>query len=343
MGIALDGRTDHAEYVRTQIPDACRDLAGRQCGVLERQQALRAGVRRDVIDGLLRTGRWQRMQQGVYGIFTGEPCREAQLWAVLLRAGPDAALSHRTAAALFGLAGDSAGPTHVIVPRDRRPRRIPGVIIHRVDRARSARHPALLLPRTCIEETVLDLAATARSVDEAFGWIFRATGKWLTDAERIRRAMAARQKMRWRAELSACLDDADEGVRSNLEHRYVRDVERPHGLPRAMRQARVIRYGRVSYLDNLYEDYLVCVELDGRAAHPLGERWRDYRRDNAGAVDGIITLRYGWSDVTGQPCQVAAQIADILRRRGWKGAGQNCGPRCRLGPTDSGSVLSRIR
>ena len=111
MGIALDGRTDHAEYVRAQIPDACRDLAGRQCGVIERQQALRAGVRPDVIDGLLRTGRWQRMQQGVYGIFTGEPCREAQLWAVLLRAGPDAALSHRTAAALFGLAGDSAGPT----------------------------------------------------------------------------------------------------------------------------------------------------------------------------------------------------------------------------------------
>ena len=259
------------------------------------------------------------MQQGVYAAFTGQPCREAQLWAVLLRAGPDAILSHRTAAELFDLTGGQGGLVHVMVPRDSQPRRIPGVSIHRAERVRDARHPALLPPRTRIEETVLDLAMTAGSIDEAFGWIFRATGKWLTNAERIRRAMAARPKMRWRAELGACLDDVDGGVRSNLEYRYVRDVERPHGLPRAVRQARVIRQGRVSYLDNLYEDYLVCAELDGRAAHPSGERWRDYRRDNAGAADGIITLRYGWADVTGQPCQVAAQIAGVLRQRGWQG------------------------
>ena len=288
-------------------------------------------MRPDVIDGLLRTGRWQRMQQGVYGTFTGPPCREAQLWAVLLRAGPEAVLSHHTAAALSGLASDQGSPTHVIVPRDNQPRRIPGVVIHRVDRARRARHPALRPPRTQIEETVLDLAATAGSIDEAFGWLFRATGQWLTDADRIRRAMVARQKMRWRAELAACLDDLDDGVRSNLEHRYVRDVERPHGLPRAVRQARVIRQGRVSYLDNLYDAYLVCVELDGRVAHPSGERWRDCRRDNAGAADGIITLRYGWADVTGQPCQVAAQIAGVLLQRGWQGPSQRCRPRCPLG------------
>lgn len=176
----------------------------------------------------------------------------------------------------------------------------------------------------------MDLATTAGSVDDAFGWIFRATGKWLTDAEHIRRAMAAREKLRWRAELAACLDDMGEGVRSNLEHRYVRDVERPHRLPRALRQVRIVRYGRPCYLDNLYGDYLVCVELDGRTAHPPGQRWRDYRRDNAGAADGIITLRYGWSDVTGQPCQVAVQVAGVLRQRGWTGSGRSCGPNCPL-------------
>jgi hypothetical protein len=231
---------------------------------------------------------------------------------------------------LFGLTADPGAAIHIVVPRDSRPRRIPGVVIHRVERARDARHPALLPPPTRVEETVLDLAATARSLDDAFGWIFRATGQWLTSAERVRRALAARQRMRWRAELAVCLDDVDEGVRSNLEHRYVGQVERPHGLPRAVRQARVIRYGRVSYLDNLYEDYLVCVELDGRAAHPSGERWRDYRRDNAGAEDGIITLRYGWSDVTGQPCRAAAQVAGVLRQRGWKGTSCSCGSRCSL-------------
>jgi hypothetical protein len=252
------------------------------------------------------------------------------LWAILLRSGTQAILSHRAAATLYGLAANFDGPVHVTVPRSSQPRRISGVVIHRIDRVREIQHPALRPPRTRIEDTVLDLVASARSIDEAFEWVFRATGRRLTTAERIRRALIPRQKMRWRAELSGCLDDVNEGVRSNLEHRYLRNVERPHGLPPAMRQARVLRNGRVCYLDNLYEGYLVCVELDGRTAHPFGERWRDFRRDNAGAVNGIITLRYGWSDITGHPCEAAAQVAGVLRQRGWKGIAQKCGPQCAL-------------
>jgi hypothetical protein len=314
------------------IPGACCDLAERQSGVIERQQARQAGLRLDVIDGLLRNGRWQRMRRGVYATFSGQPSRDAQLWAVVLRAGPDAVLSHRSAAALFGLTADPGEPVHVIVPRDRQPGRIPGVIVHRLDRAALARHPALLPPRTRIEETVLDLVTTAETADEAFGWVFRATGQRLTTAERLRATMAARTKLRWRVQLSQCLNDVADGVHSNLEHRYVLAVERPHGLPRADRQARVMRGGRVAYLDNLYQDWLVGVELDGRAAHPIGERWRDYRRDNAGATDGIITLRYGWSDVTGHPCQVAAQVAAVLTQRGWPGPGRRCGSACAVRP-----------
>jgi hypothetical protein len=298
--------------------------------VIERQQALQLGLRLDVIDGLLRTGRWRRMRQGVYATFSGEPSRDARLWAVVLRAGPGAVLSHWTAAALFGLTADPGEPVHVIVPRDRQPRRIPGVVVHRLDRAAVARHPVLLPPRTWIEETVLDLVTSAKTPDEAFGWVFRATGQRLTTAERLRATLAGRPKVRWRIQLSQCLNDMADGVRSNLEARYVRAVERPHGLPRAVRQARIVRDGQVRYLDNLYPEYLVCTELDGRAAHPPGERWRDYRRDNAGATDGIITLRYGWSDVTGRPCQVAAQVAAVLTQRGWPGSPRPCGTSCAL-------------
>ena len=306
----------------------CGDLLERQSGVIGRGQALRLGVRPDVIDGLLRTGRWQPMHHGVYATFSGQPDRDARLWAVVLRAGPDAVLSHQTAATLYGLTSDSGGPVHIIVPRDRQPRRIPGVVVHRLDRAAAARHPVLLPPRTRVEDTVLDLAATSETPDDAFGWLFRATGQRLTTAERLRGALAARSKVRWRIQLTQCLNDMADGVRSNLEHRYVWAVERPHGLPRAIRQARVVRDGRVCYLDNFHPDYLTGIELDGRAAHPAGERWRDYRRDNAGATDGIITLRYGWSDVTGQPCQVAAQVAAVLVQRGWPGPPRRCGSRC---------------
>jgi very-short-patch-repair endonuclease len=318
--------------MRLDVSGALADITERQSGVIGRRQALRLGVQVDVIEGLLRTRRWQRLHQGVYATFTGEPGRDAWLWAVILRAGPDAMLSHRTAAGLSGLTEYPGEVVHVIVPPDRRPKPIPGAIVHRLDRPRTARHPVLLPPRTRVEDTVLDLVAEARSVDEAMAWVFRAVGQRLTTAERIRSTMSARPRMHWRPELAACLDDAADGVRSNLEHRYVLSVERPHGLPTAQRQVRIVRDGRARYLDNLYRPQLVCVELDGRAAHPPGERWRDYRRDNAGATDGIITLRYGWSDVTGQPCRVAAQVAAVLTRRGWPGRPRRCGPACALPP-----------
>ena len=43
--------------------------------------------------------------------------------------------------------------------------------------------------------------------------------------------MNDRKKMRWRRELTVALDDAGDGALSLLEYRYVRRVERPHGLP----------------------------------------------------------------------------------------------------------------
>jgi very-short-patch-repair endonuclease len=105
-------------------------------------------------------------------------------------------------------------------------------------------------------------------------------------------------------------------------------VERAHRLPVARRQAALRRGPRSQYLDNLYEDQRVAVELDGRAAHPAQNRWADIHRDNFFARYGIITLRYNWSDVTGRPCQVAAELSAILRGQGWPGSAQPCGPVC---------------
>jgi hypothetical protein len=51
---------------------------------------------------------------------------------------------------------------------------------------------------------------------------------------------------------------------------------------------------------------------------------RDMRRDNAGAEEGVLTLRYGYADLTERPCQVAAQVAQVLRSRGWPGTMRKC-------------------
>lgn len=301
-----------------------------QAGVISRQQARDAGIPEKTIDRRLRSGTWQRLRRGAYAAFTGDPSREAKLWAAVLRAGPGAALSHQTAAELHGLIDKPTGPIHVSIPARRRParQRIRGVIIHRSRCLVAQWQPPWQLPRTTVEDTVLDLIATARTFDDAYGWISAAVGRRLTTPDRLGQALADRSRMRWRAWITAALQDAADGVHSPLERHYVHGVERAHGLPAACRQARRRHGSGTRYLDNLYEAYDVCVELDGTAAHPAEGRWRDTHRDNANLVQGARTLRYGWPDVTVHRCRTAAQVAAALRRYGWKGTIRPCGPAC---------------
>ncbi|MGH3256011.1 MAG: hypothetical protein ACRDOU_11585 [Streptosporangiaceae bacterium] len=278
----------------------------------------------------MNNGRWQRLQRGVYAAFSGEPARETVLWAALLRLGPDAVLSHHTAAERHGLIDEPSSIISITVPASRHPAqtKIPGVVIHRSDAILRTRHPAMLPPCTRVEDTVLDLIQTARTFDDAYAWICRAIGRRRTTADRIRLAMGARKKMRWRGEIEVALGDADGGALSVLEYRYVRRVEHPHGLPVARRQARIRQGTGNRYLDNFYEEYGVCAELDGTAAHPADEQWRDKRRDNANAVNGIVTLRFGLPDLGDRRCETAATVAALLRLRGWPGSAHACTAGC---------------
>ena len=190
----------------------------------------------------------------------------------------------------------------------------------------------MLPPCTRVEDTVLDLIQVAPSFDDAYAWICRAIGRRRTTADRIAVAMAARKKMRWRREIAIALCDAEGGVLSVLERRYVHRVERPHGLPAARRQARIRQGTGNRYLDNLYE-FGVCVELDGTAAHPADEQWRDKRRDNANTVSGLVTLRFGLLDLGEHRCETASAVATLLHDRGWTGSPRACGQRCVGGPS----------
>ena len=307
-----------------------RALLIAQDGVLTRAQVLGAGMTYKAVVVRLRTGRWQRLQRGVYAAFSGEPSRSALIWAAVLRGGPDAVLSHQTAAELSGLLASPEGLVHLTVPSAAPVDRIPGVVLHYSGRLAQARHPVLEPARTRIEETVLDLGQAARAVDGALGWIFLACSSRKTTAERIAAAMALRPRLRWRADLATALDAASDGAHSLLEFRYLNRVERPHGLPAGTRQHLVRRGGRRQYQDVLYEACRVVVELDGRAAHPEEFRLRDVRRDNANVAAGQVTLRYTWADVTQWPCAVAAEVSAALIRRGWSGAPRRCGRHCAL-------------
>ena len=106
-------------------------------------------------------------------------------------------------------------------------------------------------------------------------------------------------------------------------------MELRHRLPPGIRNAQDIAPGGGHwYRDVHYRRWRVIVELDGRETHPIDVAFRDLRRDNLAAVAGETVLRYGWRDVIGHPCTVAAQVSSVLAARGWTGQSVPCDDRC---------------
>jgi hypothetical protein len=312
-------------------PDA-ELLSHYQKQVIGRWQLIDAGHSASSIQRRVASGRWQRVGKGIYATFTGPSTREAELWTAVLRAGPGALLSHETAAELHGFAKPSP-KIHITVPFGRRPARrnpLPGVVIHRarVMRPDSIQAP-WLLPKTNVEDTVLDLVDAAKTFDSAYTWICDALGDQKTALVHLRAALARRKRIRWRAWLTEAFADSGDGINSALERRYARDVERAHGLPKATRQIKRRAGSGNIYLDNLYESYQLCVELDGAAAHPDKHRWKDAKRDNDNiATYNTRTMRLGWVAVTEEVCLSTTMVARALRNNGWQGQIHPCGPRC---------------
>jgi Transcriptional regulator, AbiEi antitoxin len=273
-------------------------LVSAQAGIATHVQARQAGFSDRQITYRLSSGKWQRVHRGVYATCAGPLPRAARLWAALLWAGEGAVLSHETALEVAELTDEQGLQIHVTVPRRRRPAQgkpMPGVVVHRSDRARSVAHAPWQLPRTPVEDTVLDLAAATRTFDDAYAWISRALAGWQVPALTLRRAIGARTRFPHRAWFIDALDDAGQGVHSRIESRYVRDVERAHGLPTA-------------------GSYGVAVEFDGFEA----------RRDLGLATRDVATLRVDLLAVTTGACASAVTVGAAMRGSGWPGEPHPC-------------------
>lgn len=299
--------------------------------MLSRAQLVGLGLPRASVERL--SVGWARLARGIYlvGADVGQRPWPALVWAGLLLGGHGARAAGLTAAALDGLAGpeeDLTGrrtgasqPVHILVPgrhigphegfvftRERPELRLPS----------AAREPA----RTRIEDTTLDLCA-AGDEESVLTWLTRACQRRLTTPERLRRRAQARPTLRHRPLVLDILQDVASGATSHLEYRALHDVFRPHGLPEVEMQHRIGH--RVA--DAVILRYRVVIEFDGRVGHVAEGAFRDLRRDNAHLLEGWVTLRFGWADVTGDPCGVARQIAQLLSALGWPEVMTRC-PRC---------------
>lgn len=310
---------------RQQLADEGLDvLIHEQRRVVSRVQLLAAGRSETEVRRRLRSRRWQTVHPGVYVTHTGPIGYEELLVAALLYAGPQAAWSHYTAAEQFGLIKpDDRRPVYVTIPWHRRVRARPNLVIAR-DAHWKEHLAAVVPPRSRPAEAVLEIVGISRSLDAAAAVVAEACQSGRVAADEILAALDGRPQLRHRAALRSILADVAEGTHSLLELRYLRDVERAHGLPRGRRQRGVDG----EYTDVAYEPYELVVELDGRFHFAPRQRWRDLDRDNRAALRSETTLRYGWLDITSRPCAAALQVLQVMRRSDPSLSARPCGPSC---------------
>lgn len=297
------------------LPEPVRSAVIRRDGVASVALLVGAGLPARTVVRRVEQGRWQRVHRGVVVLQSGALSWRQTAHAALVVAGPGAALSHRSAGFVHRLVGSPGAAVVVSVPVPRAVRPHAGVVVHR---RRTMPHAAGRLRTVDVVGTVLDLVTDAAEDDDAVG-VVTAAVRGGASARRLLVGAEGRRNLprRRRQLLREVVHDPTLGLESPLEHRYVRDVERAHRLPRSVGQVRQRVDGRWIRADRVHEGVGVRIELDGRLAHPGGTTDRDVWRDNAVLVEHEdLTLRYRWSHVAGRPCAIARQVALALTRAG---------------------------
>jgi predicted transcriptional regulator of viral defense system len=106
-------------------------LAATQYGVVSRAQLLALGFGRGGVERRVAAGRLHRRHRGVYTVGHTVLSRNGAYLAAVLVCGPHAVLSHRSAAALWGLRPSDAPRIDVTVPRTSGVRTTDAIVVHR--------------------------------------------------------------------------------------------------------------------------------------------------------------------------------------------------------------------
>jgi len=209
------------------LPAAAIAWAERQAGVLTRSQLTSFGLHDSQVARLVRGQVLQRLDRGVYVL--GAWSRPGTSTHAVLLGGSSARLIGASAAVFHGLA-DPRLPIQLAVDWTS------GLTSRRwmtVVRQRPEARPSRFLaspPRTVVEDTVLDMCASAANEAAVIGFLTLSIPR-LTSPGKLRRALERRARIAHRLLISDILAEAANGVQSPLEYRWIEQVERPHRLP----------------------------------------------------------------------------------------------------------------
>jgi very-short-patch-repair endonuclease len=308
-----------------QLQPPCRErererelgaLATRQHGVVAIAQLHRLGLDGKLVRRRELAGRLHRVHRGVYAVGHAALAVDGRRMAAVLACGEGALLSHRSAAAAWGLRPTSGTAWEVTTAQ--RGRRSPAGIELHATRALAPADATTLrgVPITSVSRTLVDLAAVVphhaleRAVHEAE--VLR-----LLDVTAVRAALARANGRRGAGRLRAILAEPPAGpTRSVLEERFLR-LCRSGLLPVPRLNVHVMAGGTLVEVDALWQQPRVIVELDGAGAHHTRRAFHaDRRRDAALAAEGYVVVRFTWQRVTRERAAVLAELRRILTLRG---------------------------
>jgi hypothetical protein len=292
-------------------------VARNQHSFITWKQSLSVGITPVMLRRLVAQGHWEKVGEGLYRINGAKETWRGRLKAICLRAGERSAISHRSAAALWGIEGFHPAPTvDLTVPRRRRPR-LDGVVLHRRDLPRIEERDGI--PVTPIPETILDLCAV--SPDESIP--LRAL-----DDVRRRRLASPFELKRCLSEHSGRGYSGSVVYRTLLERRLgktppgtvfageVLDLLVGAGLPEPECEVWVTIGGRRYRIDLAYRRPKIAIECLGKIGH-LNEKAfeEDPVRSNDFALAGWLQLLVTWRRFEDQPDRVITDVGEALALR----------------------------
>lgn len=235
--------------------------------------------------------------------------------AAVLSVGPDAALSHRSAAHFWQLLRSSGGAVELTCPRSLHPRT--GLRVHRsslpVDEVELVRE----IPVTSVARTILDLASTVRR-DQLELACNEAEVRGLTSRRSVPELLERYPGRRGAAAVRELFEQADglRGLtREELERRFAALLD-VTDLPRPRRNAHVAAMGRIFEVDCLWTEERLVVELDGRSTHGTRRAFeRDRERDRLLQAEGWRVVRITWRQLRDESDAVITDLRRILTRR----------------------------
>lgn len=268
-----------------------------------------AGMVRKTIRRRVKVGSWQAPVRGVVCRTTGELTARQRLRAALSYGGPAAALSHATAAGLWGLT-IAARRTVVTVPHGAHPPSTADIHVRqslRPFRALPLDGLRVTPPARSALDACLDLSRLT-DVDALLGQCLQrrlATFDELADELAIAPSAGSRLPRLAMAELA-------EGSRSAAEAQLARLLHRA-GIPEPELNAAVRTRSGVRYVDALWRALGKGVEVDGQAFHLGPEQWRaDLARQNDIQTAGIVLLRISARRLWTEPDAVVREIRWFL-------------------------------